>query len=141
MPILQKSTVKDRFAEWERFCDAHPDLTADQALGQAITEAEGELDEYVPGLSENTITKALEVRLMDLIRYHCFQFAHGDTEFDQPPAIVQDYNHTLQRLELYRTGDLPTPDTSPTTDEDKEKDVHIQAKRREFDDWFTKRRT
>jgi phage gp36-like protein len=141
MPILQKSTVKDRFAEWERFCDAHPDLTADQALGRAIADADAELREYIPGLDSNVITEPLELRLMQIIRYRCFLFRHGDTEFDQPPAIVQDYHSALERLKLYRSGELKAPDTTPATDEDKEKDVHIQAKRREFDDWFTKRWT
>jgi len=136
MPILSKSTVKDRFAEWERFCDAHPDLTADQALGRASADADAELREYIPDLDSSTITEPLELRLMQLIRYRCFLFRHGDTEFDQPPAIVQDYHSALERLKLYRSGELKAPDTTPDTDEDKEKDVHVQAKAREYDQWF-----
>lgn len=136
MPIIPKSEVKDRFAEWHRFCDAHPDLTADQALDRAIADADAEIKEYIPGLDSSTITEPLEMRLMQLIRYRCFLFRHGDTEFDQPPAIVTDYHQALERLQLYRSGELNAPDTTPDEDTDAEKDVHVQAKERDFDTWF-----
>lgn len=135
--LIDKSTVKNRFAEWEDFCSAHPKLTADEALDRAAEEAEGELSEYVPGLTSETITPALEVRLMALIRYYAFEFRHGDTPFEEPPAIVKAYNRALDRLEMYRTGELAAPDTTPSEDTDAEKDVRVTAKRRRFGNWFT----
>lgn len=141
MPLITKSHVKDRWPEWETYCSAHDDLTPDEALDLAITDATTAFQELLPEVNADNINDALRRHLRRMVKKEAFDFLHGDTEFATTPQIVQDYRDSLETIERYRTGELALPIKDEPGDNDEE--VRMNSKPRRFgpDDWFTDQRT
>ena len=85
----------------------------------AIDDAEAEFQSYI---TVTTMDNELTLHLLNIIKFNCFNFLHGDTEFDSKPNIVREYEMSIELLEkaLVKTGN-----------------VKMAAKDRQFVEWFS----
>lgn len=117
MALITLEDAKDKFEVWEDYCTIEGSAkTPDQILQEKIDDAEIELTEYLD-VDETTVTDREIRHLVNIIRYNCFRVKHGDTDFDNKPQIVVDYENTIERLKEWQGGDalgqsqdLPTMD-------------------------------
>lgn len=119
--LITTATAKEKFPLWEKYCvDPSGTLTNDEMLELAIDMAESEMQTFITVTSE-TLTNSLEMHLMNMVKYECFSYKHGDTQFEFNPAIVRQYEKTMNLLKggLIGTGNIT-----------------LQTKKRTFDSWF-----
>ena len=135
MSLITSTAVKAKFTRWEVFCEpVEVGQTADDVLNAMIEEAETEILEYIPGLTDATITPQLTRHLMIIIRYRCFANLHGEADFENKPQMVRDYEASIKMLERYRAGEFSVPDDPNATEGDEH--VKFSAKPRSMDQWF-----
>ncbi len=139
--ILDKATVKARWARWHAFCvDPSNTLNPDAVLDNAITEAEDVFSEYCPGLTTATITGPLRHHLMNLIRYFGFLNLHGETDFERAPEYQRLFKLSLERLAECKGGVLLRPPADPAITDPSENvdvvDVHERIFVSGKDGWF-----
>ena len=132
MSLITVEYITDNFEQWEVFCTVEgSDFSAEEILDMKLDLAEKELLEYVE-VTEATITEPLTRHLLIIVKKNCFDIQHGDTELENKPQILRDYEATIKALEKYRSGELPmSPEPGENTPT-----VSITAKERYFDDWF-----
>lgn len=121
--LITKSFVKDNLPNWETYCTRADGLkTAEEMLQIAIDRSEDEFLSYIT-VTETTIIDLQKAMLLKLVKYRCWNFLHGDTEFKNTPQIVKDYETIIERLKKGVVG----------------KGVTMTAKDRMFDKgkWFT----
>ena len=118
--------VEQNFPGWQRWCQPpDPDQiggSPDELLLIAITKA-CDLWSHYRDDSDADMTDSMKLHLLSLIKKYCFDYHHGDTEYEKrPPQIIVDYNDTVKKLEkgLIGTGN-----------------VAVSAKDRIFDEGFT----
>jgi hypothetical protein len=131
MNLITKKYVIEHFPKWEDFFLDDSDEPNDEVLASEIKIAEAKLLEYV-FVTADTITEALRVHLLNIVAYRGFILKHGDTEFENEPQIIKDYNATIAMLEKYKAGES----TVIPNDIDDSDNVAITAKERKFDRWF-----
>jgi len=133
MSIASEATVKSKFPQWENMCTLQGDsITAAERFTIAYDEAKSEMGLYIT-FSDDTATDQLNMLFTRLVRYHCFQFRHGDKHFENDPAIAKDYQAAIALLEKYQSGDLPNAE-EPGDNADT---ITMDAKDRQFGTWFT----
>jgi hypothetical protein len=139
--LLPLADVKARFPRWKAFCQmqqTEPDADVEARLQQAARHAEGELQDYVAVTGPADMTERLERYLLDIIRFNAHEIKHSSEDYDTKPAVVRRYERTLDTLAAIRNGTQPDPrDLSADDDTEDAPDVHVQAKPRRFDRWFT----
>jgi len=105
---IDATWVKDRFPDWQTFCTREDGLkTPDEMLNLAIQNSETAFLSFV-SITDIDMTDELRLHLLNLIKYNCFNYLHGDTEFKHKPEIVMNYNRSLQKLKkalLYKGND------------------------------------
>jgi hypothetical protein len=130
MALIDITEVQEKFEVWEDYCTINGlDKTAEEVLQDKIDDGETELLEYLT-VDEDTITAIHQRHLMNIIRYNCFRVKHGDTEFENKPQIVVDYERTIEALKQMKVSDeLGAAQDLP----------QLKAKTRIFDEggWFT----
>lgn len=127
MPIVDAAYIQANFEPWEKYCTIEGSGdTPEEVLDKKIALAESEFSEYVTVTAE-TITDQLTRHLLNLVKKHCFDIKHGDTEFEHKPQIVKDYEASLDWLKKYRIR---------TAGIDGAASISITAKSRRFDHWF-----
>lgn len=136
--LLTLDDVKADIPEWNkyaRFTTAEADAVIDARLTRAIEDAEVQMGEYVPGLTPETITPALERHLRIIVRKNVFDLKLGNAKFETKPQIVRDYEQTRDMLGHYKTGGFAA---LPAASGD-EPDVKVERRRpRRFGTWFTR---
>jgi len=129
--LISIEYVQEHFPKWDKFFFDDSDEVNEDVLAAEIEIAEAKLLEYVYVTAE-TITEALKVHLLNIVAYRGFTCKHGDTEFENEPQIIKDYNATIAMLEKYKSGEASV---NPNDINDAN-DVIITAKRRRFNRWF-----
>ena len=128
MALITPEFVKDNFEEWDIYCTVEgSSKTPDQILQIKIDRAEDEFLEYL-NVDETTITAQQKRHLLNIVKKNCFDIRHGSTEFDQKPQIIKDYEATIKALEEYRLAKRGIDGSAS---------IKMNAKDREFDEWFT----
>lgn len=123
MAIIDTDYVTTNFAEWEKFCTLKDDvLTKEDRLENAIALAEDEFAQYLPDVTDETLTNVLRRHLLNLVRKQCFDLRHGDSGFENKPQILKDYEATIAYLASLSGGDDGA--------------ISITAKPRRFGEWF-----
>jgi hypothetical protein len=131
MSLISVKYVKEHFPKWEKFFFDDSDEVNEEVLVAEIEIAEAKLLEYVQ-VTKDTITESLRVHLLNIVAYRGFTRKHGDTEFENEPQIIKDYNATIAMLEKYKAGESAVI----PNDIDDSDNVAITAKERKFDRWF-----
>lgn len=126
MPLIPIADVQTRFPRWNDFVPDEAELT------RRVEDAEGELAAYVVATDLDAQT---DLALIRLIKKHCFDHQHGDTEFERRPQILRDYDKAIADLERLRGGELPDPAPEASGDEEDD-DEGLDSKPRRFGSWF-----
>ena len=135
MSLITSDTVKAKFTRWEVFCEPlEAGQTTDDVLTAMIEDAETELLEYIPGLTDQTITPQLTRHLLNIVRYNCFNNLHGEAAFETKPRTVANYEATIKMLERYRDGEFSVPD-DPAVEKGEEY-VKFSGRPRRMNNWF-----
>lgn len=118
--------VKDNFPRWDAFCESD-----ETKLKTGMQNALLELNEYIEVTEDDLINTKIGRHFLIIAKKNCFNFKHGDREFDRDPQIIVDYNRTINLLtELSSTHSL-------TDDESETSDITMSSKTKLFDTWFT----
>ena len=124
-PSTYTNYVEQNWPGWKKWC-THPDPdvvggTAAELLLKAVTKACNLWNNFRDD-EDADMTNPMKDHLLNLIKKFCFDYHHGDTEFKNPPQIIQDFLDVKEKLEkgLIGTGN-----------------VTVTAKDRIFDEGFT----
>jgi len=129
MALLTSTWVQENFENWEDFCTIDSGETPATVLARKTQRAEDEFSAYL-SRSASDITPAERLLLLALIKKHCFDLQHGDTEYEHPPQILRDYDSAIKTLAALRDG-IGGPN--------REARIQMSAKTKVFgeNDWFT----
>jgi hypothetical protein len=119
--------VKNNFTIWGNFCDDN-----ENKLKTAMKNALLEINEYIEVTEDQLIDTRIGRHFLIITKKNCFNYKHGDTEFERDPQIVKDYNATIELLEdLSSTRSINEEDTEDGTN------ITMKARSKLFDTWFT----
>jgi len=69
--------------------------------------ADDELQQYITIEDTDTLPDWLKKHLFNIAAYSCFEIRHGDTEFQNKPAIVKNYESIIKYITELRQGNVP----------------------------------
>lgn len=121
MSLLTVADVQTNFPQYERYF-VDKDGTYDEDIIQTdIDNAEVEITQFLT--LPASLTPVLKMHLIRIVKYLGFNRIHGDEVFESKPAIVKDYERTIDMLTIIRNGGGIT---GPEVEEDTEVDRHIR---------------
>jgi hypothetical protein len=127
MALINLDYIKKNFEQWEPYCTIEGgDLSPSEILQLKLDRAEEEFLEYLD-VTQETITPGQLRFLLIIVKKNCFDIKHGDTEFEFKPQIIKDYEEAVKFLDKKRVRQGAI---------DKAESIKINAKEREFDEWF-----
>lgn len=129
--------VKENFPQWGEWCtddSGNPDETI---LQRHTDNALIKIQEYIPELTTDNITKQLTLHLVSIVKKYAFNEIHDDTEFENKPQILKDYEDTLEILEKYKEGEFSFETEDDVDEKADEGDIiSMDARIRRFDTTF-----
>jgi len=125
--MITPEYVQENFEAWQKFCTVEGSaFTPEEILENKIALAAAEFSEYLAVTAE-TITAPQTRHLLNVVKKHLFDIKHGDTEFEHPPQIVNDYQASIAWLQKYRTR---------LAGIDADASISLTAKKKRFGQWF-----
>ena len=107
MSLLVLATFESDFPLWDKFCLDDEELPSETILQRRLDLADDELQQYITIEDTDTLPDWLKKHLFNIAAYSCFEIRHGDTEFQNKPAIVKNYEATIKYLTELRQGNVP----------------------------------
>jgi len=134
MALIEIAYVKDNFPQWGDYCTGETGEPDQTILQKEIDLSIVKFSEYL-NIAEADISEALKLHLLNIVRKRCWQRRQGDTEYQHPPQIVQDYNDTIKTLAGIKEGKISLSPATTTTPKDT---VVITAKEKRYSNslWF-----
>jgi len=127
MSLITNQFVKDNFIQYQSYFVDESDTYSETILTNEIALAENHLTEFV-AVDATTLTDALTLHLLNIVKYRGFVRRHGDTEFATKPTIVKDYEETIKVLSSIKAGERSLI-ARPMSDPDQ---IKVTAKTRLF---------
>lgn len=115
--------IKKHFALWDKYFINENNEALDEILESEIELAEAEMAIYFPIAFDeaNPAPEPIKFHLLNLVKKRGFDRRHGDTAFDNEPAIIKDYNQSIAELKRLR---------------DSGGSFRLMAKPKRFNKWF-----
>jgi len=131
MSLISIEFVKTYFPLWDKFFLDSDGAPSETVLNNIIILAESKFAEYV-SVTADTISAPLRLHLLNIVCAYGFNLQLGDREFESRPAILRNYDSTIEQLQKYKDGsEIPLASDNSTVPS-----VIITSKSRRFTAWF-----
>jgi hypothetical protein len=121
--------MKVYFPLYSNYCSTDSELQADMDAALKLMKL------YISGLTSDNITEELEMILVYITKKLSFGRKHDDSEFENKPQIIRDYEFAMEQLKRYTSGELIFDDDDDDTTDTA---IRLTAKERRFSSgWFT----
>lgn len=121
--------IKKNFPQYDKYFLDEDSIYQDEILQTEVNNAKTELGTYVQ--IPETFSDQIRLFLLTIVKYRGFNRLHGDTEFDNKPQIVKDYDNLIKLLTGVKAGDSLTGAEGKPGDH-----VRIHARSRKFGEGF-----